>query len=119
MLRSSVGRDVLVVDAKNGDTVWQASGQATDNAGAIRGGVVIYKDKIIVPISASGVVAGAARDVRMLHRPRRGRRAVGEGRHEAVGIPHDATATIHRRSLVDRREAARAVGRADLGDSAR
>jgi polyvinyl alcohol dehydrogenase (cytochrome) len=54
----SVGNDVLVVDAKTGATIWQASGQSTDNPGATRGGVVIYKDKIIVPISASGVVAG-------------------------------------------------------------
>jgi polyvinyl alcohol dehydrogenase (cytochrome) len=54
----SVGRDVLVVDAKNGEKNWQASGQATDNVGSIRGGVVIYKDKVIVPISASGVGAG-------------------------------------------------------------
>lgn len=54
----AVGREVLVVDAKNGEKVWQASGQATDNVGSIRGGVVIYKDKIIVPISASGVGAG-------------------------------------------------------------
>lgn len=55
----AAGRDVLVVDAKNGEKVWQASGQAHGNAGSIRGGVVIYKDKIIVPISASGVATGA------------------------------------------------------------
>ena len=54
----SVQRDVLVVDAKTGEKIWQASGQATDNAGSIRGGVVIHKDKVIVPISASGVGAG-------------------------------------------------------------
>jgi polyvinyl alcohol dehydrogenase (cytochrome) len=54
----SAGRDVLVVDAATGEKVWQANGQATDNPGSIRGGVVIYKDKIIVPISASGVGAG-------------------------------------------------------------
>jgi polyvinyl alcohol dehydrogenase (cytochrome) len=54
----SVGRDVLVVDAKNGEKIWQASGQADGNPGSIRGGVVIYKDKVIVPISASGVGAG-------------------------------------------------------------
>jgi polyvinyl alcohol dehydrogenase (cytochrome) len=54
----SVQRDILVVDAKTGEKIWQANGQATDNAGSIRGGVVIYKDKIIVPISASGVGAG-------------------------------------------------------------
>lgn len=55
----SVNRgDVLVVDAKTGAKIWQASGQATGNSGSIRGGVVIYQDKIIVPISASGVAAG-------------------------------------------------------------
>jgi polyvinyl alcohol dehydrogenase (cytochrome) len=54
----SVGRDVLVVDAKTGDKVWQANGQPDGNPGSIRGGVVIYKDKVIVPISASGVGAG-------------------------------------------------------------
>lgn len=53
----SAGSDVLVVDAKTGKKVWQASGQATGNPGSIRGGVAIHKDKIIVPISASGVVA--------------------------------------------------------------
>ncbi len=54
----SVQRDILVVDAKTGEKIWQANGQATDNVGSIRGGVVIYKDKVIVPISASGVGAG-------------------------------------------------------------
>jgi polyvinyl alcohol dehydrogenase (cytochrome) len=54
----SVGQDVLVVDAKTGDIIWQASGQAEGNTGAVRGGVVVYKDRIIVPISASGVAAG-------------------------------------------------------------
>ena len=55
----SAGRDVVVVDAKNGEKVWQASGESTDNPGSIRGGVVIHEDKIIVPISASGVGAGS------------------------------------------------------------
>jgi polyvinyl alcohol dehydrogenase (cytochrome) len=54
----AVGRDVLVVDAKTGEKIWQADGQAENNVGSIRGGVVIYKDKIIVPISASGVSQG-------------------------------------------------------------
>jgi polyvinyl alcohol dehydrogenase (cytochrome) len=59
VLALAAGRDVLVVDAKTGEKIWQASGQPEGNPGSIRGGVVIYKDKIIVPISASGVVAGA------------------------------------------------------------
>ncbi len=54
----AVGPEVLVVDAGTGETIWQASGQADGNPGSIRGGVVIYKDRIIVPISASGVAAG-------------------------------------------------------------
>jgi polyvinyl alcohol dehydrogenase (cytochrome) len=58
VLALSAGRDVLVVDAKTGEKVWQANGQADGNPGSIRGGVVLYKDKIIVPISASGVGAG-------------------------------------------------------------
>jgi polyvinyl alcohol dehydrogenase (cytochrome) len=58
VLALSVGRDVLVVDARTGEKVWQASGQPTDNPGLIRGGVIIYKDKILVPISASGAGDG-------------------------------------------------------------
>ncbi len=54
----SVGRDVLVVDAKTGEKVWQANGQSDGNPGSVRGGVVIHKDRVIVPISASGVGAG-------------------------------------------------------------
>ncbi|MBC7983462.1 MAG: PQQ-binding-like beta-propeller repeat protein [Candidatus Obscuribacterales bacterium] len=54
----SAGRDVLVVDAKTGEKIWQVNGQSDGNPGSIRGGVIIYKDKIIVPISASGVGAG-------------------------------------------------------------
>ncbi|GAB1268424.1 hypothetical protein NBRC116493_16770 [Aurantivibrio infirmus] len=56
----SVGRsgDILVVDAKNGEKIWQANGLASDNGGAVRGGVTIYDNKVIVPISASGVGAG-------------------------------------------------------------
>lgn len=58
VLALASGRDVLVVDARTGEKVWQASGQADGNAANIRGGVVIYKDKIIVPLSASGVATG-------------------------------------------------------------
>jgi len=54
---------VLVVDAKNGETVWQASGQADGNTASIRGGVVFHKDTIIVPLSASGVAAAVKRAV--------------------------------------------------------
>ncbi len=56
----SIGRqgDILVVDAKTGEKVWQANGLASDNPGSVRGGVTIYDNKVIVPISASGVGAG-------------------------------------------------------------
>lgn len=60
VLALSVGRgEVLVVSAETGEKLWQANGQAEGNAGSIRGGVVIVEDKVIVPISASGVGAGA------------------------------------------------------------
>jgi polyvinyl alcohol dehydrogenase (cytochrome) len=51
--------EVLVVSAESGEKIWQANGQADGNTGSIRGGVVIFEDKVIVPISASGVGAGA------------------------------------------------------------
>ncbi|MET0340256.1 MAG: PQQ-binding-like beta-propeller repeat protein [Polyangiales bacterium] len=54
----SIGIDIHVLDAATGKKIWQANGQATDNVGQIRGGVAIHNDKVIVPISASGVVAG-------------------------------------------------------------
>jgi len=48
-----------VVDAANGALVWKASGQPVDGSGGqIRGGVIFAKDKLIVPISASGVASG-------------------------------------------------------------
>lgn len=55
----SVVRDIHVIDARTGELVWKASGQPTDNPGSIRGGVIFHKDKVIVPISASGVGAGS------------------------------------------------------------
>ncbi len=55
----SVGRDIHVVDAANGALVWKASGQPVDGSGgAVRGGVIFAKNKVIVPLSASGVAAG-------------------------------------------------------------
>ncbi|MDA0281620.1 MAG: PQQ-binding-like beta-propeller repeat protein [Proteobacteria bacterium] len=46
------------INAENGEAVWIASGQASDNQAMITGTPVIYEDKIIVPLSGSGVVAG-------------------------------------------------------------
>lgn len=55
----SVGRDIHVVDAGTGAPVWKASGQPVDGSGGqIRGGVIFAKDKVIVPLSASGVASG-------------------------------------------------------------
>ena len=56
----SIGRDIHVVDAATGALVWKASGQPVNGTGGnIRGGVIFAKDKIIVPLSASGVGSGA------------------------------------------------------------
>jgi polyvinyl alcohol dehydrogenase (cytochrome) len=46
------------INAENGEAIWVASGQASNNQGMLTGSPVIYEDKIIVPISGSGVVAG-------------------------------------------------------------
>ena len=56
----SVGRDIHVLDAATGALVWKASAQPVNGTGgAVRGGVLFAKDKIIVPLSASGVASGA------------------------------------------------------------
>jgi polyvinyl alcohol dehydrogenase (cytochrome) len=43
------------INAENGEAIWVASGQASNNQGMLTGTPVIYEDKIIVPISGSGV----------------------------------------------------------------
>jgi len=54
----SIGRDIHVLDAGTGALIWKASGQPVDGTGGqIRGGVIFAKDKVIVPLSASGVAA--------------------------------------------------------------
>jgi polyvinyl alcohol dehydrogenase (cytochrome) len=59
LLLASSRNDLTMVDAKTGDTVWSVNAKPTGTDGiGIRGGVVVYKDKIIVPYSASGVGAG-------------------------------------------------------------
>jgi polyvinyl alcohol dehydrogenase (cytochrome) len=56
----AVGRDIHVLDAASGALVWKASGQPVNGTGGqIRGGVIFAKDKVIVPLSASGVASGA------------------------------------------------------------
>ncbi len=60
VLAFSAGRggDVVMLDAKTGEQIWKANAQPSNGIGSVRGGVVVYKDKVIVPISASGVGAG-------------------------------------------------------------
>lgn len=50
--------EVHVVDAKTGGLVWKAPGTPVKGEGSVRAAVVLYRDKIIVPISASGVASG-------------------------------------------------------------
>ena len=49
---------VYSLSAATGEANWVASGQATDNQAMITGTPVIVDDKIIVPLSGSGVIAG-------------------------------------------------------------
>ncbi|MAP93922.1 MAG: hypothetical protein CMK07_03130 [Ponticaulis sp.] len=49
-------RMIHVVDAQSGELIWKADGQPErGDGGDIRPGVIVYEDKVIVPISASGV----------------------------------------------------------------
>lgn len=49
-------RMIHVVDAATGDLIWQADGQPErGDGGDIRPGVILHEDKVLVPISASGV----------------------------------------------------------------
>jgi polyvinyl alcohol dehydrogenase (cytochrome) len=49
---------IHTVDAKTGALIWTAEGRH-QAAGGVTGAPVLYKDRIIVPVSASGVGAGA------------------------------------------------------------
>ncbi len=53
---------VHAVDARTGAPVWVVSGRATEGSGNVSGSVVVHDGKVIVPISASGVGAGARPD---------------------------------------------------------
>ena len=46
------------INAENGEVNWVASGQASGNQGMLTGTPVIHEDKIIVPVSGSGVITG-------------------------------------------------------------
>lgn len=55
----SDGRGMIhSIAAEDGAVNWVASGQASDNQAMITGTPVIHEDKIIVPLSGSGVVTG-------------------------------------------------------------
>lgn len=50
--------DITAVDAATGSQIWKASGLPDNGAGSVRGGVLVHNNKVIVPISASGVATG-------------------------------------------------------------
>lgn len=55
----SDGRGMIhSINAENGEAIWVASGQASNNQGMLTGTPVIHEDKIIVPVSGSGVITG-------------------------------------------------------------
>ncbi|MFT6093532.1 MAG: polyvinyl alcohol dehydrogenase (cytochrome) [Pseudohongiellaceae bacterium] len=55
----SDGRGMIhSINAENGEAIWVASGQASDNQGMLTGTPVIHEDMIIVPVSGSGVITG-------------------------------------------------------------
>lgn len=49
---------VYALNAESGEPIWVESGQATNNVAMITGTPVIYQDKVIVPLSGSGVITG-------------------------------------------------------------
>lgn len=55
---ATVRGEVHMLDAASGALIWKADGKPKNGVGSVRGGVVIHGDKVIVPISASGVAAG-------------------------------------------------------------
>jgi len=55
----SDGRGMIhAINAETGEVIWVASGQASNNQAMITGTPVIHEDKIIVPLSGSGVITG-------------------------------------------------------------
>ncbi|MBU14208.1 MAG: hypothetical protein CMQ14_03855 [Gammaproteobacteria bacterium] len=46
------------ISAETGEQNWGASGQASNNQGMLTGTPVIHEDRIIVPVSGSGVITG-------------------------------------------------------------
>lgn len=52
------GGMVYALNAESGEPIWVESGQATDNEAMITGTPVIHEDRVIVPLSGSGVITG-------------------------------------------------------------
>ena len=50
---------VHAIDAETGERLWVVDGRVDEDTGWITGSVVVHEGKVIVPVSASGVVAGA------------------------------------------------------------
>lgn len=46
------------ISAETGEQNWGASGQASNNQGMLTGTPVIHEDRVIVPVSGSGVITG-------------------------------------------------------------
>ena len=55
---SDSGGMIHTVDAQSGERIWVASGQASGNQGMLTGTPVVTGDKVIVPVSGSGVITG-------------------------------------------------------------
>jgi polyvinyl alcohol dehydrogenase (cytochrome) len=51
--------EVHALAAGTGELLWKSDGRPSNGIGSVRGGVIVHKDKVIVPISASGVAAAA------------------------------------------------------------
>lgn len=49
---------IHAINAETGEARWVASGQASGNQGMLTGTPVIHEDRIIVPVSGSGVITG-------------------------------------------------------------
>lgn len=53
---------VQAIDAETGVSIWVKDGKASNNGGRVSGNVILHEDKIIVPISNSGVGAASNPD---------------------------------------------------------
>ncbi|NKB32691.1 MAG: PQQ-binding-like beta-propeller repeat protein [Pseudomonadales bacterium] len=49
---------IHAINAENGEAIWVASGQADNNQGMLTGTPVFHEDRVIVPVSGSGVITG-------------------------------------------------------------